>query len=324
MSHDATTKPTVIAVVGPTATGKTGLSIALAKHLGTEIISADSRLVYRGLDIGTAKPTLAERDGIPHHLIDVVPSTEVFTVADYQALAKQALDDVIAQGNVPIVVGGTGFYLRALLAAPNHIANVVPNAAFRADMQALYQQQGQAVLYNRLMACDPVRAKQLYPQDVTRVIRALEINHVTGQPVPQTDIHTLDSPYNVVWLGLTYTDRAHHRAVIRQRVEEMLARGWRDEVACLAAAHGPNAHALHITHGYPELLATLPVEGAAAPAYCIEAVTVDIAQQVAQYARRQRTWFKKLPAIHWQQVDNQDETENTRLANALAWIQHNK
>ncbi len=292
-------KPTVIAIVGPTATGKTGLSIALAKHLNTEIISADSRLVYKGLDIGTAKPTMAERDGVPHHLIDVADPTELFTVADYQTHAQQALQALISQGKTPIVAGGTGFYMRALLSAPNHIATISPNPAFREEMQQFYQQHGQDALFQKLHACDPVRAKQLYPQDINRVIRALEINHITGKPVPQTNIHaTDDSPYNVIWLGLTYADRDRHRAIIRQRVDAMLAAGWQDEVAHLDTTYGHHAHALHITHGYPELLATLTQ-----PAPIMDTVAADIAQQVAQYARRQRTWFKKLPNIRWFTVD---------------------
>jgi len=309
---DATTVP-VIAVVGATATGKTALTVELAKHLGTEIISADSRCVYRGLDIGTAKPTLAERQGIPHSLIDVAEPTEQFVVAQYQAQASQTVEKLLASGHSPVVVGGTGFYLRALLQAPNQVPAVAPQPAIREALSRELETQGLEALYSRLQQLDPLRASQLYPQDAFRILRALEIIEATGKPVPQAVEET--PPYPVIWLGVRWQDRERHRSIIAQRIAQQVADGWIDETETLVARYGADAHALQATLGYPEWMAYLSGVNAEK-----QAVIDEIALKTSQYAGRQRTWFNKNTAIHWLDVDA------VPLADQCAWalnhIQH--
>lgn len=292
---DASNSPPVIVITGPTATGKTSLSIQLAKHYKCDILSADSRLLYTGLDIGTAKPTMSERDGIPHHLIDVALPTHTFTVAEYAQLATPIIEAAQQQGKPIIIAGGTGFYLQQLL-FKEQLPSVPPNEAFREELNQRINNEGLDSLYAELQAKDPVRAKQLYPQDASRIIRALEIIDATGLPVPQIRPTTPKYP-NTHWIGLRWEDTSSHRELITQRVDDMLTDGWLDEVNHLMTTYGADAHALTITHGYPELVAVLngntPLDEAKA----------DISTQVAQYARRQRTWFKRQPQLHWLNVD---------------------
>lgn len=302
MSDGVNTTLPVIAVVGATATGKTALSVALAKHLnsegvGSEIVSADSRYVYRGLDIGTAKPTEADRQGIPHALIDVADPTEQFTVAQYQAKATHAINTIHATGQIPIVVGGTGFYLRAVLQSPSQVPSVAPSPAIREALAHELETQGLAVLYQRLQQLDPVRASQLYPQDAFRIVRALEIIEATGQPVPQAVEEP--PPYPVIWLGLRWRDRDRHRALIAQRIAQQVADGWIDETEALMARYGGEAHALQTTLGYPEWMEHL-ANNKTNP----QPVMDTIALKTSQYAGRQRTWFNKNTAIHWLDVDD--------------------
>ncbi|MDH4378789.1 MAG: tRNA (adenosine(37)-N6)-dimethylallyltransferase MiaA [Vampirovibrionales bacterium] len=296
----------LIAVVGATATGKTALAVALAQQLGTEIISADSRYVYRGLDIGTAKPTEVERQGIPHALIDVADPTEQFTVAQYQAQATQSIKAIRARGKSPIVVGGTGFYLRAVLQAPSQVPSVAPQPVIREALGRELEAQGLEALYQRLQQLDPLRASQLYPQDAFRIVRALEIIEATGQPVPQAVEEP--PPYPVVWLGLRWRNRDRHRALLSQRIAQQVADGWIEEAEALMARYGADAHALQTTLGYPEWM-DYRSSNATNPQPVMDA----IALKTSQYAGRQRTWFNKNPAIHWLDIDD------VSLADQCAW-----
>ncbi|MFN8614629.1 MAG: tRNA (adenosine(37)-N6)-dimethylallyltransferase MiaA [Vampirovibrionales bacterium] len=310
----------IIALVGPTATGKTALSVALAKQLGAVIVSADSRCVYQGLDIGTAKPTLVEREGVVHYGMDVALPTECFTVAQYQALATQTLQ-ALQQANTPvIVVGGTGFYLQAALQCPHQVPAVPPNPAIRARLQAECELQGLPALYARLHQLDPRRASQLYPQDAFRILRALEIIEITGKPVPeaptQPEQMQHQSPYSVHWLGLCWNNRERHRQVIANRVVQQVKDGWIEEVEHLVATHGSGAHALQVTHGYPEwvtYLQQVAVQTTAAKEFR-QAVMTDITQQVQQYARRQHTWFQRNTAIQWFSVEDTHEQQRLQWA----------
>jgi tRNA dimethylallyltransferase len=279
----------IIALVGPTATGKTARSVALAKRIGAAgIISADSRLVYQGLNIGTAKPTVAEQAGVPHYLIDVATPTTPFTVVDYRRLATPVLQRLQQEGPV-IVTGGTGLYLQALL-QNGYVAPVSPKQGFRQQLADITT----PALYQRLQGLDPRRAGDLYAEDRVRIIRALEIIAVTGHPVPiATPVTNLPG---VLWLGLTYNNRDHHRQLITQRVQQMLADGWLAEVQTLVDTYGPDVHALGITHGYPECMAHLQGD------LTKDELVASISLQVQQYARRQRTWFARNSAIHWQDV----------------------
>jgi len=291
-AEPATTKR-IVAVVGQTATGKTALGASLAQWLNTEVISADSQVVYRELNIGTAKPSLAEREGIPHHMIDVAAPDEVFSAAAYQAQAMEHLKRLWDAGKIPVVVGGTGFYLRALLQA-DFMPNVPPNPEFRMAMRELAKREGALVLHQRLNEQDPLRAGDLHPHDLVRIIRALEIIASTGKPVPR---QSKDKTLQIHWLGLTMEDRDRLRTGIDQRIETMMADGWLTEVETLIQKYGPQAHALQVAHGYPELVQVCLGERSLADA--LEQVRINI----HQYARRQMTWFRKNAEIKWLLVD---------------------
>lgn len=283
----------IIAVVGPTATGKTALGVALAQWLDSEVVSADSQIIYRELDIGTAKPTEEECQGIPHHMINVADPTEAFSAANYQAQAVTHLDRLWSCGKVPIVVGGTGFYVKALLQA-EFIPNVSPNPDFRHMMNQLAEREGPLALHRLLEERDPLRAQDLHPHDKVRIIRALEIIEATGNPVPR---ESKDKSLAVHWLGLTYEDRDKLRARIDQRIESMMTQGWLAEVEELVARYGTAAHALQVAHGYPELAQV--VSGQRLLEDALEQVRINI----HQYSRRQMTWFRRTPEIHWLLAD---------------------
>lgn len=304
-SHSS--RPKAIAILGPTATGKTALSVEIAHWLNTEIISADSQLVYRELNIGTAKPTPEERQGVPHHLIDVASPTAVFSAANYQEQAVQAVKTLQAAGRIPVVVGGTGFYLKALLQS-DFIPSVPPNSKFREAMQALVTQFGRNVLHQRLQAQDPVRAAALHPNDTVRIIRALEIIDYTGQPVPNA---SCPKALDVLWLGLMYEDRDNLRARIDQRVEAMMQAGWLEEVDSLVAQYGSQAHALQVAHGYPELCQVVLGERS------LENALDQVRLNIHQYSRRQMTWFRRNREIHWLACDTAASTQRTDWAKSL-------
>ncbi|MBY0405581.1 MAG: tRNA (adenosine(37)-N6)-dimethylallyltransferase MiaA [Cyanobacteria bacterium] len=324
MSLENSKKPWVIAVVGPTGSGKSNLAVALAKKLEettklkTEIISADSQLVYRGLTIGTAKPSTEEQGGIPHHLIDCVAPNEAYSVARYKGEADTILRGMLLEAGedsrkIPIVVGGTGFYLRALL-EESYIPEVPPDSEFRDQMEALALEKGREAVYEKLQALDPNRANHLHPNDLFRVIRALEINHTTGHPVPN---HPQKKPFNVCWLGLTFQDREFMRQKLNTRIEAMISAGWLQEVHGLIEQYGPEAEALQVALGYPEWIQYH--QGLVS----YEAALAQVQINTHQYARRQMTWFRKNEAIHWLNVD---EGENREASHQLDWamnhIQH--
>jgi tRNA dimethylallyltransferase len=285
----------VIVLAGPTATGKTALSVRLAQAVGGCILSADSRLVYQGLNIGTAKPTLTEQGGIPHYMMDCCPPTHTFTVAQYVAEAKPLLARLLASQPV-IVVGGTGLYIQQLL-APLTVPPVPPDPAFRATLATLDNTQ----LHQRLQLQDARRAGQIHPSNRFRVIRALEIIAHTGQPVPDNSSPPPVNPdFTVHWLGLTVADRDLHRQWIAQRVNTMLQAGWLAEVNELSQQWGEHAQALQLTLGYPMLLAY--TQGKLTLAQATEQTVI----QVRQYARRQRTWFNHHANLRWTAVDRTD------------------
>jgi tRNA dimethylallyltransferase len=294
-----------VAIVGPTASGKTALGLALAERLGGEIVSCDSMQVYRGLDIGTAKPSAAERARVPHHLLDVADVDETFDAARYARLADDALAELDRRGKPALVVGGTGLYLRALrfglLAAPP------ADAAIRARHQAVIDREGPEALHRQLAAADPETAAQLAPADRVRVSRALELQELTGVPASQLrrahrDQAAASAPRHdalVLVLGTTpamsgptggapfHLDPAL-RAPLHARVLAMLAAGWLDEVRAVVAAHGPDVRPLGAI-GYRELCRHLAGELDLAEA------TLRIRASTWQFARRQVTWFAREP-----------------------------
>lgn len=286
--------PKVIAIIGPTATGKTALAVEIARWLDTEVISADSQVLYRKLDIGTAKPTEQEKQGVAHHMIDVAEPDEPFSAVAYQEQANAHLQALWQANKIPVVAGGTGFYLKALLQA-DFIPDVPPNESFRVAMADLAERQGADALYALLREKDPRRAEDLHPNDRVRIIRALEIIEATGQPVPR---RSEGKGLDVLWFGLMYEDRDLLRSRIDRRIEIMMEQGWLAEVEALVHAYGPQAHALGVAHGYPELVEV--VLGKRSLANALEQVRINI----HQYARRQMTWFRRNPEVQWLPCDS--------------------
>jgi len=210
---------TLIVIVGPTAVGKTRLSLRLAQEFDGEIVSADSRQVYRGMDIGTAKPTLEERRRLPHHLIDVAAPDESFTLAQYQELAYHAVGDVLARSKVPFLVGGTGQYVRAVVEGWG-IPRVPPNEELRAELYRQAEIEGEETLHSRLREVDPAAAERIDPRNVRRVVRALEVYLETGQPISDLQ-RKKPPPYRILQIGLTMERQELYRR-IDERVDKMI------------------------------------------------------------------------------------------------------
>jgi tRNA dimethylallyltransferase len=293
-------KPHLYVVVGATATGKTALSIALAKTINAAfILSADSQQVYTGLDIGTAKPTIAEQAGVTHYGLDIVPPTEAFSTAQFQHYALPLLVSAFEQGQSVVVAGGTGFYLQGLL-QPYQLPSVPPNPTLRAELGQLES----PVLHQQLAQLDAHRASQLEPQDKVRIIRALEIIAATNAPVPTVWQPSLlaqqllpEKQPIIKWVGLKPHDKLAHWATIQNRIDTMLTNGWLAEVEQLVEHYGYQSHALQVAHGYPELVAVLNNNMALTTAK--EQINI----KVRQYARRQRTWFQRNNDINWLKND---------------------
>jgi len=276
--------PRVIAVLGPTAAGKSALSIALARELGGEVVNADSMQLYRGMDIGTAKLTVAEREGIPHHLLDIWDVTEPAAVAEYQRLARAAISDIAAGGRVPLLVGGSGLYLRAVLEEFD-FPGTDPTIRARLESEAL------PVLYDRLVELDPVAAAGILPSNGRRVVRALEVIELTGRPFTAS----LPAPtpfYESVQIGVD-REVAELDERIAARVELMWAAGLLDEVRALERKGLREGRTASRALGYEQALAQL--DGLATEAEAQETTI----RKTRRFVRRQRSWFKRDPQIHW-------------------------
>ncbi len=284
----------LLAIVGPTAVGKTRLAIDLALRLGTEIISGDSMQVYRGLDVGTAKPGADERRGVPHHLIDILDPREEFSVADFQARAAALVAALNTRGLIPILAGGTGLYVRALL--EDYRFNAVPGSeTVRRRLAALAASRGNAYLHDLLRAADPETAARLHPNDTRRIVRALESQELGGETVSRT--RNAAPVYDALVIGLTM-DRGKLYERINARVDAMVAAGLVAEVAgLLAAGVPPEAQSLQAI-GYKEIAAHLA--GRADLATAVAAVK----QATRNFAKRQFTWLRRMPYIEWVDVDN--------------------
>lgn len=287
--------PPLTAIIGPTAVGKTALAIELAQRWNGEIISADSRQIYRFMDIGTAKPTPAERAAAPHHLIDICDPDEPFSLATYQDMAYAAIADVTARGRLPLLVGGTGQYLAAVLEGW-HIPRVPPQPELRAELEAEAGRAGAAVLHARLAAVDPAAAAQIAPTNVRRVIRALEVFLVSGEPISAQQVRE-PPPYTLRTLWLT-RPRAEVYARADARIATMLAGGLVEEVAGLVErGYGWELPALS-SLGYIQFRAYL--EEQATLAECVERLKFD----THNFIRRQGAWFRRLPALEeWALTD---------------------
>ncbi|WP_225235035.1 tRNA (adenosine(37)-N6)-dimethylallyltransferase MiaA [Klenkia terrae] len=280
--------PPVVAVVGPTATGKTAVAVALAHRLGGEVVNADSMQLYRGMDIGTAKPTAAERDGVAHHLMDLWHVREPASVVDYRTRARAEVDRLRAAGVVPLLVGGSGLYVRAVL---DTLEFPGTDPELRARLEGELAEVGPAVLHGRLAAVDPAAAAAILPSNGRRVVRALEVVELTGRPfaasMPEPRPH-----YPAVVVGLD-RDPAELDERVAARVDRMWADGFVDEVVGLAAdglREGPTAsRAL----GYAQVLRQLDGDLSADDA---RAETV---RTTRRFVRRQRSWFRRDASVTW-------------------------
>jgi tRNA dimethylallyltransferase len=304
-SPHAGPKLRVAALVGATAVGKTGVALALAARLGAEIVNADSLQVYRELDIGTAEPSREERGLAPHHLIDVADPPEMYDAARFCREGRAVLGDLRRRGVPPLVVGGTGLYLKALLSGL--FAEGEPAPGVRERLRRELEDLGLAGLYQRLTHLDPATAARLHPHDTYRIVRALEVMAATGRPLSELiSAHRFkDAPYEVLKLGLEL-DREELYRRIELRVEVMLEQGWLDEVEGLLTRYPPTLKPLQAL-GYRHLINFLTGRWS-----WEEALTL-LTRDTRRYAKRQLTWFGSDPEVRWFHPDRVEE-----MAAALA------
>jgi tRNA dimethylallyltransferase len=294
--HSVDNRPPVLCIVGPTASGKSGLAVEVAKVVGGEVLSADSMQIYRGMNIGTAKLSPSEMQGVPHHLMDLVNPDEAFSVAQWTVVADQVIHDLHQRGKLPIVAGGTGLYIRAIT-EDLHFAEQSKSEPIREKWQAYAIEHGNVALHDALRAKDEVTASRLHPNDVRRVIRALEVVELTHKPL-STDYEwaVKGGRFHAVQYGLTM-DRETLYQRVNARVDEMMAAGLNEEVAGLLA-HGYSADLTALQAiGYKELIA------AARGVVPLSTAVEQIKQNTRRYVKRQMSWFRRDPRIQWLTVD---------------------
>ncbi|WCK52402.1 tRNA (adenosine(37)-N6)-dimethylallyltransferase MiaA [Aneurinibacillus sp. Ricciae_BoGa-3] len=281
----------VFAIVGPTSVGKTALSLRLARDFNGEIISGDSMQVYRGMDIGTAKASHEERALVPHHLIDICSPDEEFSAADFQSRTRVLIEGLNLRGKLPMIVGGTGLYVQAAL-YNYEFSQAGENPKYRQQLLDFAQENGSEALHNRLAEIDPVTAGRLHANDEKRVIRALEIYHLTGRTMAEHQNRSRTSPYNLLMIGLTM-DRAVLYERINLRVDKMVAEGLIEEVQSLLHLGCTSGMRSMQALGYKEIIMYL--EGKSSREEAIELVK----KKTRNFAKRQLTWFRAMKDIIW-------------------------
>lgn len=296
-------KPLVV-IVGPTAVGKSRVAVEVAKHFNTDVLTADSRQVYCGMDLGTDKPALSERQGIPHRLIDLTQPDEPFNAGLYRRHAVEAIDQLHRARLVPLVVGGTGLYVRTLVRGLCEAPPAQP--AIRARLQAEAREVGVERLYHRLASVDPVSASKLHPHDAAKVIRALEVHQLCGKPI--SAFHTShafgDQPYRTLLIGLDRNREALYRR-IEARIDWQLDHGFLDETARLLARGYRRESAAMKGLGYRQAADYLAGE-------CDYAEMVRrFKRDTRRFAKRQLTWFRREPAVQWLEIAESDSPEHT-------------
>ncbi len=288
----------VIAVVGPTAAGKSDLSLALARALGGEVVNADSMQLYQGMDIGTAKLTPAERAGVPHHLLDIWPVTQAASVSEYQVLARAAIADIQQRGRTPILVGGSGLYVRAAI---DDLQFPGTDAGVRADLEAELARVGPARLHARLASLDPAAATAILPTNGRRIVRALEVIQLSGRPFTAT-LPDYESVFPAIQIGVTL-DRAELDRRVAARVDRMWQLGLVSEVRDLAARGLREGRTASRALGYAQVLRFLDGDWNEAEA---AAQTV---QATRRFVRRQESWFRRDPRVRWLPGPGQDAAD---------------
>lgn len=283
----------IICIVGPTASGKSALAVELAKEYHGEVVSCDSMQVYRRMDIGTAKPTREEMQGIPHHMIDVAEPDEDFSVSRYCRLATPIVDDIVSRGKTAIIVGGTGLYMDSLIRG-NDFAPF-PSTGQRERLEAQADTVGMDTMLEWLRGVDPEAAARLHPSDRKRIIRALEVYLETGETITAHNRRTQILPprYAPLWLGVDFAERAELYRSIEQRVDRMLELGLVEEIKDLLASGVPETATSMQAIGYKEFVSALDCR------CTIEEATADVKQASRHYAKRQLTWFRRNREINW-------------------------
>ncbi|MBQ3553624.1 MAG: tRNA (adenosine(37)-N6)-dimethylallyltransferase MiaA [Clostridia bacterium] len=303
-------KQKIVVVAGPTGTGKTRLSVALAKQFGGEVISADSMQIYKGLDIGSAKVTPEETEGIPHHLIDILEPDETFSVAQYVQKANEAAEDILERGKLPILCGGTGLYISSFVDNVKFTESQT-DFSLRERLMSEAEEKGTEVLWQRLAELDPKAAEAVHPNNVKRVVRALELYESTGLTLSEQNARSklIESPYEPVMLALT-GERELLYERINLRVDRMVAAGLFEEVKALSDSGMTRSMQSMQGIGYKEVLSCF--EGECELSECIELIK----KNSRNYAKRQLTWFKRDERYQWFDI-----SEENFLERAMAYVQ---
>ena len=299
LATELATKPRLIVIGGPTAVGKTAFGVYLGQRFGAEVVNADSRYLYRGFDIGVAKPDVVERAGVPHHLIDILAPTDDMSLARFQDLALEAIHDITSRGRLPLLVGGTPQYINAVVEGWQ-IPRVPPNPVYRADLERIAREDGPQVLIDRLQHVDPDSAART-GSNTRRVIRALEVFDATGIPMSLQQGKG-PPPFHALEIALSMP-RAKLRAAIDQRVDDQINRGLVNEVQALLNAGIPENASAMSSIGYRQLLPFF--RGESTLAACIERIRVD----THRYLRHQETWLRKNPRLTWYDVTDPEWRE---------------
>ena len=296
-------KEKLLVIVGPTAVGKTALSIELAQMLKGEVISGDSMQVYRGMDIGTAKITPVEMQGIPHHLIDIHNPDHPFSVAEFQVRATELIKEINLRNHLPMIVGGTGLYIQSVL-YQYEFSEVGQDEMLRKQLEDFVELHGREQLHDRLLKIDPITGQRLHPNDVKRVIRALEIYELTGATMAEYQKRSKKSPYELCLLGLTM-DRERLYERVNARVDSMIEQGLVKEVErLLTQGYSKDLISMQAI-GYKELVEYL--EGSGSLSEAIEAIK----KNSRNFAKRQLTWFRSMKEIQW--IDMAHEIEKEKI-----------
>ncbi len=299
-------RKTVVCIVGATATGKSGLALELAKLLDGEIVSADSMQIYRGFDIGTAKISSDQMQGIAHHMLDIVAPSASFSVAQYCTAAESIIEDIFSRCKVPLLVGGTGLYVDSLLSSLD-FEDMAVDEGYRKELTEYAAQHGNQAVWDMLAQVDPALAQTLHPNNRRRVIRALEVYHISGKPMSEcAEKAQIQERFPCIYIGLRYADREKLYRRIDQRVDDMLEQGLLQEIENLLASGLPRDCQALQAIGYKEFLPVLDGE------ITLDEAVETVKRNSRRYAKRQYTWFKRNERIHWIDVDRDNVWEKAK------------